>query len=134
MKLILCLDDKKGMMFNRRRQSRDSLLIKDLVSTCQEEPLFIAPYSTLLFQETPVQIQVVDDPLAAAKTKGICFLEGPLPKEYEDQIDLLILYHWNRHYPADVWFTMQMDGFTLMESSEFAGSSHEKITKEVWRK
>ena len=39
MKLIVCLDDNNGMMFNKRRQSRDRVLIenvfKDIIKTAQ---------------------------------------------------------------------------------------------------
>ena len=31
MKLIVCLDDKNGMMFNKRRQSRDRVLIENVL-------------------------------------------------------------------------------------------------------
>jgi len=43
----------------------------------------------------------------------------------------LILYRWNRTYPADLYFTLSLEGWTLERREEFAGSSHEKITKEV---
>lgn len=32
MTLILCLDDENGMMFNHRRQSRDRVLISEMLS------------------------------------------------------------------------------------------------------
>ncbi|MBQ8432765.1 MAG: ribonuclease Z [Clostridia bacterium] len=134
MKLILCLDEKKGMMFNRRRQSRDALLLADLKATLGGTPLYVLPYSEGLLQNSGILYRVAEDPLSAAGEDGLCFLEGPLPREAEARVDELILYHWNRHYPADLWFTMNMDDFTLSESREFVGSSHEKITKEVWKK
>ena len=37
MNLIVCLDDSGGMRFNKRRQSRDSLLIKDLIEAYGQE-------------------------------------------------------------------------------------------------
>ena len=33
MTLIVCIDDKNGLLFNHRRQSRDRVLIEDLLGT-----------------------------------------------------------------------------------------------------
>ena len=33
MKVIVCVDDNNGMMFNNRRQSRDRILIEDVVKS-----------------------------------------------------------------------------------------------------
>ena len=35
MKLIVCIDEKKGMMFNHRRQSQDRVLRDDIRKECQ---------------------------------------------------------------------------------------------------
>ena len=35
MKIIVCLDDNSGMMFNRRRQSRDRVVIDDIIACAQ---------------------------------------------------------------------------------------------------
>ena len=40
MKLIVCLDDNKGMMFNNRRQSRDRVLIENVLELCKGEKLY----------------------------------------------------------------------------------------------
>ena len=42
----------------------------------------------------------------------------------------LILFHWNRVYPADLHSTLDLSGWNLTETEEFAGNSHEKITQE----
>jgi hypothetical protein len=46
----------------------------------------------------------------------------------------IVIYRWNRHYPSDVrWEPDLADmGFTLTETAEFPGTSHEKITREVY--
>ena len=41
MKLIVCLDDNKGMMFNKRRQSRDRVLIENILELRKGEKLYI---------------------------------------------------------------------------------------------
>ena len=56
MRVIVCLEDKGGMMFNRRRQSRDRVLNADVVKMCQGSRLLIAPYSMLLFEELDASV------------------------------------------------------------------------------
>ena len=51
MKLIVCLSDDNGMMFNHRRQSRDRVLIADMIQHVQNAPLWVSPYSAPLFGE-----------------------------------------------------------------------------------
>ena len=36
MTLYLCLDDRGGMLFNNRRQSRDAALLADMAASCDE--------------------------------------------------------------------------------------------------
>ena len=48
MNLIVCLDDRNGMMFNGRRQSRDRADIEDILRDCAGR-LCIEGYSEPLF-------------------------------------------------------------------------------------
>ena len=54
----------------------------------------------------------------------------------QDRIEEVIVYKWNRRYPTDTYFDLDLAalGFRLASSEEFAGYSHEKITKETYRK
>ena len=134
MKLIVCLSDDNGMMFNHRRQSRDRVLIADMIQHVGEAPLWISSYSAPLFGEDCPHLQVSPAPAQAAAKNDYCFVEDtPLPQTLEDVNEILI-YRWNRLYPSDVFFTCNTSAFRLTESSEFAGSSHDNITKEIWKK
>lgn len=134
MKLIVCLDDNCGMMFNHRRQSRDRVLIADMIRHVGNAPLRISPYSAPLFGEDAPTLCIVSDPVADAKKEDYCFVENtPLPQSL-DGVDELIIYRWNRLYPSDVRFVCDTSAFFLTESLEFVGSSHDKITKEIWKK
>lgn len=134
MKIIACLDERRGMMFNNRRQSRDSVVIADILNDLGGERLYIAPYSEKLFEGLDVKLKVRDNPIRASKRDSVCFIENVSPKEYKKEIDEVVLYHWNRHYPADFSFDLDMEGYTLISTVELVGSSHDKITKEVWKK
>ena len=116
---IVCIDDKGGMLFNHRRQSQDRMLRADLLREAARRPVWMNAYSARQFGAPAENLRVVEDrdlsPLAGK-------LEG------------LILYRWNRTYPADLYFTLSLEGWTLERREEFAGSSHEKITKEVYKR
>lgn len=134
MKLIVCLSDDGGMMFNHRRQSRDRVLVADMIHHTQDTPLWVSPYSAPLFGEDAPMLHIDPLPAKAAGKGDFCFVEDtPLPQTF-DTVEELIIYRWNRLYPSDVFFSCDTSAFTLQESTEFVGSSHDNITKEIWRK
>ena len=133
-KLIVCLDDAGGMMFNRRRQSRDRILIADMIRHVAKSPLWVSPYSAPLFGEDAPTLRVSPNPIEAAKKNDFCFVEDvPLPQTL-DGVNEILIYRWNRLYPSDVRFVSDTSAFSLVETCEFVGSSHDKITKEIWKK
>lgn len=124
MKLIVCLDDKNGMMFNKRRQSRDKILIENVLELCKGQKLYTNEYSAKLFPENSVEI--CENP--AETDDGYCFAENfTVNEEYVEEI---IVYKWNRLYPADTYFNIDLENWNLTETVDFEGSSHEKITRE----
>ena len=130
MTLVVCLDDNRGMMFNHRRQSRDRILIADLLAHVGDRRLVVSPYSAPLFPADAPNVAVAKDPCTAAGEEDFAFVEDtPISGDPSG----MILYRWNRIYPADRHFHEDMTGFLLSETIEFVGSSHEKITKEVWK-
>ena len=134
MKLIVCLSDDNGMMFNHRRQSRDRILIADMLQHVGTAPLWVTPYSASLFPEDCASLHVVPDPTKVAGENDYCFVEDtPLPQGL-DNTNEIIIYRWNRLYPSDVFFTCNTSAFSLIKSDEFVGSSHDNITKEIWEK
>ena len=133
MTLIVCLDDQLGMMFNRRRQSRDRLLIAELLESAGERRLVISPYSAPLFPAEAPHLSVAEDPCAAAGEDDLAFVEDTDPLSRWERVTELWIYRWNRIYPADRRFPGDLSGFRLTETTEFVGSSHDKITKEVWK-
>lgn len=134
MTLIVCLDDHGGMMFNRRRQSRDRVLIAELMAHIGDRRLVVSPYSAPLFPADAPNVAVAEDPCTAAGADEFAFVEDTDPTAAWDEVTSVMLYRWNRVYPADRHFRGDMTGFLLSETNEFVGSSHEKITKEVWKK
>jgi len=129
MTLIVCLDDRNGMLFGGKRQSRDSVLSQRILSLTEGKKLVLSPYSAPLFPEKK-DVTVAEDPASLCEKDGFLFIENtPLPTE---GVDAVWIYRWNRRYPATRFFTFSTEGFTLEKREDFAGSSHECITEERW--
>ena len=133
MTVFICLDDHGGLMFNQRRQSRDSIVIADVVNS-KEGHLYINQYSSKLFENAGEDCMISDDIFADIGSTDSCFVEGVALLAHVKRISKLVIYRWNRVYPGDVHFDIDLANstFKLMASVEFAGSSHETITKEIW--
>lgn len=143
MNLIVCVDDKNGMMFHNRRQSQDRVLREKIVSETANSRLWMNSYSHRQFSLAPASnaapsshISIDEDFLQKASSGDYCFVEDQSVASYESIIDEIILYKWNRSYPADRYFDIPLkeNGWNLTATEDFAGSSHEKITKEVYRR
>lgn len=134
MKLIVCLDDGGGMAFNKRRQSRDSALIDDLKKHLNGAPLWMLPYSAPLLEGSGILCRVHENAPTLAKKNDHCLLETLSPLPFANEINEIVIYRWNRRYPSDIYFDLDLSGFSRLAEVEFVGSSHEKITKEIWKK
>lgn len=119
MTVFVCVDDGLGMAFNGRRQSRDKAVTEDLLQSCGGK-LSMEEKSKTLFGEAVPEA-----------SEDAYFMEFTCETERLQAADRLVLYRWNRAYPADVYFTMPA-GFRLESGREFPGSSHEKITREEY--
>ena len=128
----VCIDDNSGMLFNHRRQSQDRILREDLLREAAGGPLWVNAYSAKQFKEPPDGLRVSPDFLAEAGPGELCFVEDQDLSPWAERLEKLIVYRWNRTYPADTWFSLPLEGWRLERTAEFAGSSHEKITKEVY--
>lgn len=133
--VILCLCDRGGMTFNKRRQSRDNLLIEDLLKNT-DEYIYIEEYSLPLFVGYEDRVKVISNLPADVPEGGILFTERVSPDGFLEEVSRLIIYCWGRKYPFDTSFKTIPEevGFSKVLEYEFAGSSHEKITKGVFER
>ena len=127
MTLILWAGKNGEMMFNRRRCSSDRDVIADILAMYDPSEICVSAYSSSLFDGA----KVISD-LSEAEW-GVLFLEGFSLDAALAQARKLIVYRFDRVYPADVRLTIPKD-FRMTENREFAGFSHEKITREVYEK
>lgn len=133
---ILCLDSRNGLMFGGRRQSRDRLLLEDMEQFCEGKTVLMNEYSSRLFLQYGFSNQtVLPDFLAQAGPGDICFIEGNDVLPFWEKIEKLVLYCWNRVYPADLYFDPAvLEGWRLTEKKDFPGSSHEILTRKVYER
>lgn len=132
MTVYLCLDDRGGLLFNGRRLSRDAILLADMAAMVPEA-LTIDPFSEKLIAAAGIPFALAGDEIPE---DAHFFLENRDPEAVLPMAQGLVIYRWNRHYPSDVrWEGNPAEyGFTLSETTEFPGKSHERITKEVYIK
>lgn len=136
MKIIIAVDDDNGLLFNHRRQSKDSEMRKEIISICKNKTLWMNDYTSKQFDQIPENVKVSDTFLEDAGKDDYCFVEDREILPYAEKTDTLILFHWNRRYPSDLKldFIPTEHQMILLDTREFQGSSHDKITMEVWGK
>ena len=108
---VVCVDDRGGMLFNRRRQSQDRVLRGDLLALAAGRPVWMNGYSLGQFGPETGDLRTAEDCLDRAGKGELCFVET-----------------------MDLYCTLPLEDFVLEERREFAGSSHECITREVYRR
>lgn len=133
--VMLCTDERDGMLFGGRRQSQDRLLRQDVLRQSAGSTLWMNAYSARQFAPLAPHVRVSEAFLSEAQPGDYCFVENTDLLPWLDRVEAVIRYGWNRHYPSDVRlpFSLTPPDWQLCEQTEFAGSSHETITKEVYR-
>ncbi len=119
-------------MFNKRRQSRDRLLCERVLALVPGK-IYMSPYSAKLFGENE-KIVICEDFPDIKGGNDFYFAED---KEFSlENVDGLIIYRWNRLYPADKSFKFDLEtlGFAKVSAEEFIGNSHPTITEEIYKK
>ena len=129
MKVIVCLDQNGGMLFNRRRQSRDARVFED-ISTYAER-LSASPFSEKLLSSYGVP-HSVDENFPENAKDGYAFVENIPLLPYEESITEVIVYRWDKIYPADTVFDLPLTKYRLISTEEFSGNSHKTIVKETY--
>lgn len=131
--VIVCVDQRNGLAFNGRRQSRDRMVSADILKESAGRRLWMTPLSRRLFLPE-AEISQAPDCLDRAGPGELCFAEGQLLSPWMDRIEGMILYRWDRVYPADLRLDVvpSPPAWHLMSAGEFPGFSHKKIEKEVY--
>ena len=132
--VAVCIDDGGGMCFGGRRVSRDRAQQEDLLELCAPGKLWVAPFSAKLLDWAAEKVTVDSEYLNKAGAGEICLVEADALSGVLERIEGVILYRWNRAYPADQKLDLDLTGFFMTEQMEFPGTSHERITREIYRR
>lgn len=131
--VAVAVDDEGGMLFYGKRLSKDSVLTAEFIESAAEAPVYASDFSRILFAKYP-KVKLCENPFEDAEDRAYCFIENYHLAPYLDMIDTIIIYRWNRFYNSD--FKLDIDpqkcGYICSKITEFSGSSHDKITKEVY--
>jgi len=130
---VVCVDDRNGTLFHNRRQSQDRGLREDLLSICPGT-LRMNAYSARLFTGCEERLAVSEGFLEEAGPGDWCLVENTPLAPWAEKLESLVLYRWNRAYPADAHLDVPLDGFLLMDKQDFPGTSHETLTRETYRR
>ena len=135
MKLIVCVDDNFGILFNDRRVSRDSAVISKICELVGPNKILVSEYSSELFSDFLSTVEIVKQ-IFKADVDDYIFVEEEVPKRYFKKVNELYLFRWNRKYPSDVKFTYSdlCVEMTLISTEKFIGNSHPEITLEVYKR
>lgn len=136
--LVMFLDPKNGMAFNHRRQTRDRAVIDRLVRLFPGKYFWGAAKTETLFDgQAGVKFVSDADFLEKAGPGEIAvaeFASSEAITAADARIEKLILYRWDKVYPADLVFTypLAQKGWNLNGQHVFTGTSHDEITEEVY--
>lgn len=133
MNIIVCVEDNNGMMFNKRRVSQDVEVRNDIYKNLYGKTLIMNSYSFKMFEKDGSNANIkVDENLPVDDNMNFQFIENVKLSKFEQKIDNLVVYYWNRKYPNDFKFDIDISKWKLVSEVEFIGKSHEKITKKVF--
>ena len=82
--LAAAVDDRMGLAFNHRRQSRDGVLRRALIKEAAGAPIWMSAYSLRQFKDDEAEsadLRACDNFLFAAAEGEFCFTETVSPKE-----------------------------------------------------
>lgn len=129
--LVACVEDRFGMLFHDRRVSSDHVVSERIKDLAADTRLWVDPYTAKLFDGKGVCIS--NAPAQDAQIGEVFFAERSDFSKLAEKIERIVLYKWNRKYPYDRQFPLELlQEFHLLAREDFPGNSHETVTQEVY--
>lgn len=133
MKLIVCLENNNGVIFNKRRVSSDRKVTQRVIELTWGKKLWISYYTQELFVDKDIKstlIVISNSIFKKAGENDYVWIENIMPKNLDDCSELIV-FRWNRDYPSDLKFDFDFsDSFELSSAKIIKGNSHDEITEE----
>lgn len=76
MTVILCADDRNGLLFNQRRLSRDGAVCREILALCGENILWMNSYSASIFPQNTPNIRLWGNFPEDVMDGDFCFVEN----------------------------------------------------------
>ena len=135
MKVVLCTDERGGLLFAGRRQSADQVVLEKMADEANEKhsTLWVSAYSKELFTKIDAPIQVLSEKSAFEKD-DIVFIEEIDPQPFIDQAHTVLLYNWGKTYPATTFLKADLQAFQQVKEEEFVGDPHEEMFVQLWKR
>lgn len=132
--MILCVDDRGGMLFGGRRLSRDRAVCQHILDMAGGTAVWMNGYSQKMFSEFEGNVCAFSGDPDQIATHEYLFAEDQDVEALLSKANVLILYRWNRVYPSDVKLPLPLPEakWKQVTAEDFPGNSHEKITCEVY--
>ncbi|MDO5402365.1 MAG: ribonuclease Z [Eubacteriales bacterium] len=139
--IIVCADKQFGTMFNHRRQTSDAAVVSDIYHIIEHEKgdsrLYMNSYSYALFSwENKFTNRIIVDDMFLDRCgdSDFCFVEAQINEDIFEKAEKVILYRWNKIYPADckIETFFLKTSYIINETSQFSGKSHDLITREIY--
>lgn len=115
MKIIVCVGDNNAMLFHNRRISRDRAVIEDILRMVSQEVkkdgrarIWMNEYSSELFRTYSGDISVSERFWKKLAKRSIVLWKMCRSRKSKDKIQTVVLYRWNRKYPADIRFAIDL--------------------------
>ena len=109
--LVAVVDDRMGLCFHGRRQSQDKRLREKILTLFAGKTLWMNGYSAKQFAKDAGAdaICVAEEDFLTQAGKGeICFVENISAASAAERVEQVYLFHWNRAYPGDLFFDLQV--------------------------
>ncbi|MCR5718894.1 MAG: hypothetical protein K6F80_07660 [Oscillospiraceae bacterium] len=139
MVLFVCADPENGVAFNSRRQTSDTAVYADLCAFAESNRcgITMTEYSRKAVARylTKFQPLGLQHPIFTEEPQGF-FSELQDCGDFMsiEEYSEVVLYRWDHVYPADTYLQLDLHSLCKIDEQVLSGSSHEKITKETYRK
>lgn len=131
MKVIVCVENNYGISLFGKRLSFDRIVFEKIKKITKHSKLYSKKESNRILCEHDVSHEIIDD-FNNVSLEDFIFLEfESLPM---DKIEEIYIFHWNRKYPSNLKFNVDLTNYNLIEREEFKGYSHELVRMEKYVK
>ena len=121
---VVAVDDDGWISFNGRPCSRDRMVMEELSEVVTDGVgVFFVNFNGAAEAATR---------LLRAGCGGIFYVESVDPVRFVGWYDAVVVYRWNTRYPGDVRCTVNTGAYVHAGTEDFAGHSHERITREIY--